>query len=205
MRRITFLLLMIALGGRIAASGQNFETYVLAGKQPVHISIEHYQQRAGLTPVLLDFGTLQVTGFMDERGQVFSRPPSGSGAGRPMLTINTMASMMAIGHNSYAMVVYEVNAVRTRMRTITNTIGLQMNIDWEAEKGAVILGETRLPFFLQRRERTPGTETIVITGANVMTMSEWLKASDGRTLVEASPAYQGMACMRATASTRKAE
>jgi len=206
MRRIPFLLLMISLSGLIvAAGGQKFESYALAARQPVQISIDHYQQRDGLTPVFINAGELQIMGYMDKSGQVFSQPSAGKHREKPLLTIDIAGGVMAIGQRSYPLATYEANAIRTRMRVTAAAVPLRLDVDWAGRRGEIILGETRLPLSLQVREKTYGIETIRVAGPNVMTFTEWIHVQGGQALENGSVEPEKTGQARTAAWVRQAE
>ena len=169
-----FLLLVILVQGIFWASANGIESYTVE-KSEMRITIDHFYRHQGLTPVVLSFGVLEISGAMDESGLVQDTADAArQGAAPPLLVVDLPGKLVTVGGEKSQAIVYEQNSVRTRLRLVKQDIPVILDLDWENKKGEFRFGGSRLTVTIQTEETSLGVFRIRLLNPAIMVMTTLL-------------------------------
>ena len=139
------VLLIVALSFCCAVFAAQVERVYLQSGSHLRISIETYQTRAGLTPVLVSLAGAEVEAVMDAQGQVFAAEHGSPATGEPLFSVNLALETIDLAGSLQEIHVYERNAVRTRFWFKADEVELPLRLDEQKGEGTLYLGRLAIP------------------------------------------------------------
>jgi hypothetical protein len=138
-----FLLALLTCGILFAAKAER--VYQQSGSH-LRISIETYQARRSLTPVIVSLAGAEVEAEMDRQGRVFAEVGAVLGGSvEPLFTIDLEQGWVDLGGGAQPIFIYEQNDVRTRFWFAADTVELPLELDRDRKSGTLYLGRLEIP------------------------------------------------------------
>ncbi len=129
--------------------------YMQSGSH-LRISIETYQVRRGLTPMIVSLAGSEVSAAMDSSGRVYEeRHDMTAGQNEPLFTVDLALGTIDLAGKLYNIHVYEQNQIRTRFWFADETVELPLQLDKDGQKGKLFLGRLAIPAEISSSEHGP--------------------------------------------------
>ncbi len=137
--------LALALPGAGKRTTQGDWVYLQNGPG-VRISIETNRAKAGWTPVIVSMAGAEVSAVMDENGRVVRVWATGlDRCGPTLFPIELERGCVLLGREAHAIMVYEQNPIRTRLRFVENVLQVPARIDPQGKAGKLMFGGLEIP------------------------------------------------------------
>ncbi len=142
------------------------ELVYLQNGSDLRISIETGRAKEGWAPVAISVAGAQITAAMDEKGRVVQSRAKGSDKrGLALFTIELEKNRILLGRESHAIVIYEQNLVRTRIRLVAGVIPLPVRMDQTGKNGKLRFGGLEITAQIGEADRFAASRAVRPAGA----------------------------------------
>jgi hypothetical protein len=167
---LNFLLFVSLLINPLTGFGTTratMERWELLESGAVIVSVEHYQQRDGWTPVLMTIGELEINFWIDGSGAAVMEPGLGEKYEQALFWLDVDGGTMTLDKELLMLKRYEKNDVRSRFRVQAAELKLGLQIDLEQGRCDLVAGTVLLSRGHLRAEKEnamPGEKVYSLMG-----------------------------------------
>lgn len=161
------------------------ETFTIRQSYPLLISIDHYREKDGWTPVVIVVGGMKFMKWMNSEGVVTDIRRKTSTSIMPIFWIDLNQRQLLVNYAVIPLNIMRHDKMSTRVRIEGKEVKARIRMDRENATGEILLFEERRvieSLYLKKKKLTFLTEEIEFVGKHVLGHAKYLYDDDKKTI-----------------------